>query len=254
MVLDTAETAPGSTVDAPFEIRGQLRTLLTLRVLAPRDLAFFPRLADSIANAPNFFRHAPVVLDLAVVADEPPVNLAEFARRLRQQKLVPVGVQNGGEAWNQMAINAGLAVLPPAQLTRGGEAPSEAAPTAVAEPPPSPTKIVVEPVRGGQQVYAEGGDLIVMAQVSNGAEIVADGHIHCFHRLRGRAFAGARGDESARIFVHSLEAELVSVAGLYMVNEEIDPALLSRSVQIRCAGDRLAIEPLPVLAVADPKT
>jgi septum site-determining protein MinC len=249
--LSVAPKAPAEERSAPFEIRGHLRTLLTLRLIAPRDLGFFPRLADAVAQAPNFFHNAPVVLDVAPVAGEPPVNLAEFARRLRQQRLVPVGIMNGGEDWNRMAVNAGLAILPAAPVGQAPAAPRAGPEQAPERPPAARVRMVVEPVRGGQQVYAPGGDLVVLAPVSHGAEVMADGNLHVYHRLRGRAFAGVQGDATARIFCRSLEAELVSIAGFYLVADEIDEALQKTSVQIRCADDRLIIEPLPLSSIPE---
>jgi septum site-determining protein MinC len=105
--------------------------------------------------------------------------------------------------------------------------------------------VVDEPVRAGQQIYAEGGDLIALAPVSPGGEVLADGHIHVYSHLRGRAHAGVDGDQSARIYCHSLEAQLVSIAGIYVVNEEIDARFLSKRVQIRCVNDALEMERLP---------
>jgi septum site-determining protein MinC len=225
-----------------FQIRGHLQTLIALRLIEPRHEQFFLALQKALARSPGFFKHAPVVLDAGPVAGQPPLNLAEFGRRLRQQHLIPIGIQNGDETWNQMAINAGLALVPAGR------------PVAVpaAEPKPQETTarrnatvVVSEPVRAGQQVYAEGGDLIALAPVSPGAEVLADGHIHVYSRLRGRAHAGIDGDRSARIFCHSLEAQLVSIAGVYVVNEEIDPRFLGKRVQICCADGELVMEHLP---------
>ncbi len=89
------------------------------------------------------------------------------------------------------------------------------------ESPAQPTKIITTPIRSGQQIYAQGGDLLILAPVSTGAEVIADGHIHIYGPLRGRALAGVSGNENARIFCDSLEAELVSIAGYYKVNENL---------------------------------
>jgi septum site-determining protein MinC len=247
--------------DGLFQIRGQLHTLLTLRLIAPNDHRFFPKLQSAISLTPVFFSNAPVVLDAAPVADQQPPNLAEFARRLRQQHLVPVGVQNGSEDWNRAAVNAGLGVLPAAwgarqrtASTTQEESATEAAATATAHDQPAgpsgprrggPSLLVTEPVRAGQQVYAEGGDLVVLAPVSPGGEVLADGHIHVYGPLRGRAHAGLSGDERARIFCQSLEAQLVSIAGYYLVNDEIDARLLKQRVQARCAERAVVLERLP---------
>ena len=244
-----------STIDEPvpwddsaelFQIRGHLQTLIALRLIEPGNERFFLLLQKALARSPDFFRHAPVVLDAGPVAGLPPLNLAEFARRLRQQQLIPVGLQNGDDAWNQMAINAGLALLPP------GRPAKLATPEPAAEPVPveravrrNATIVVDEPVRAGQQIYAEGGDLIALAPVSPGGEVLADGNIHVYSHLRGRAHAGVDGDPSARIFCHSLEAQLVSIAGIYVVNEEIEARFLKERVQIRCVNDALEMERLP---------
>jgi septum site-determining protein MinC len=231
-----------------FQIRGHLQTLIALRLIEPRHEQFFLALQKALARSPGFFRHAPVVLDAGPVVGQPPLNLAEFARRLRQQQLVPIGIQNGDDSWNQVAINAGLAVVP---AGRPVAVPAAEAPSAVAlraeEPRPrrNATVVVSEPVRAGQQVYAEGGDLIALAPVSPGAEVLADGHIHVYSHLRGRAHAGIEGDRGARIFCHSLEAQLVSIAGVYVVNEEIDPRFLGKRVQVMCADGELVMEHLP---------
>jgi septum site-determining protein MinC len=231
-----------------FQIRGHLQTLIALRLIEPRHEQFFLALQKALARSPGFFRHAPVVLDAGPVAGQPPLNLAEFARRLRQQHLVPVGLQNGDETWNQMAINAGLAVVPAGRPVAVPAA--EPTPETPQRPEQAPvrrnaTVVVSEPVRAGQQVYAEGGDLIALAPVSPGAEVLADGHIHVYSHLRGRAHAGIDGDRGARIFCHSLEAQLVSIAGVYVVNEEIDPRFLGKRVQVRCADGEIVMEHLP---------
>jgi septum site-determining protein MinC len=103
--------------------------------------------------------------------------------------------------------------------------------------------VVRDPVRGGQQVVAPDGDLVVTATVGNGAEIAAAGHVHVYGTLRGRAFAGIEGDEAAMIFCDQLEAELLSIAGVHLVNEEIDPRLLGRRARVRLERERLVVQP-----------
>jgi septum site-determining protein MinC len=246
-----------------FQVRGHLYNLVTLRLIEPEDHRFFPQLQNALARAPEFFRHAPVVLDASAVAGRPPPNMAEFARRLRQQRLVPVGVQHGDEAWTQAALNAGLGLFP---AGRPAEAPARAsleevpqrAPTPAARPEPAAqpapaaatggarsATIVTEPVRAGQQVHARGGDLVVLAPVSPGAELMAEGHVHVYSSLRGRAHAGIGGDQDARIFCYSLHAQLVSIAGLYLVNAEIEERWLGQRVQIRCVDETIVMEALP---------
>jgi septum site-determining protein MinC len=254
--MRAAETMAEPTVGEPvdfgdghelFQIRGHLYTLLVLRLIDPADPQFFLLLQKALGRAPEFFRHAPVVLDATAIVDQPPINLAEFVRRLRQLQLMPVGLQNGDDLWSQMAVKAGLGLLPPTagRPTELGSKEPRSRPAKGAASHQSATIVVSEPVRAGQQIYAEGGDLIALAPVSPGAEVLADGHVHVYSNLRGRAHAGVGGDSTARIFCHSLEAQLVSVAGRYVVNEEIDERFLGKRVQIRCLDDTIVMEPLP---------
>ncbi len=233
----SVEQAPSSQDDVePYRLGEARRRLLTLAVLDPWNPQFFMRLGRALFAAPARYRNAAVVLDLGPVAGRTPLNLAEFCRRLRQYQLVPVAVVNAGEAWAQMAANAGLAVFEDA---------GEAAPRAAAAPPDSRrTRVVEEPVRSGQQVYAPGGDLVVLSTVHPGAEVLADGHIHVYGALRGRALAGIRGDAGARVFCRRLEAELVSVAGVYAVSEALETERHPGAVQIRLDGETLVVEPL----------
>jgi septum site-determining protein MinC len=115
---------------------------------------------------------------------------------------------------------------------------------AAANPVKRPSKLVTQPVRSGQQIYARDADLIIMAQVSEGAEVLADGHIHVYGGLRGRALAGVKGDQTARIFCSSLEAELLSVAGNFMLSDDFREQVWKRPVQVLLKQENLTIEPL----------
>jgi septum site-determining protein MinC len=238
----------------PFQLRGALQTVLALRLLAPDDPNFIPLLVDKIAHSPDFFRNAPLVLDVGAIAGQPPLDLGLLAEHLRQHRLQPVGIQNGTDAWNEAATAAGLAVFgagsPPRQAVAAvAEAapPSgggRARPVAVAAPRAArPARVIAEPVRGGQQIVAD-GDLVVVGPVSAGAELAASGHIHVYGTLRGRAFAGIEGDETALIFCDQLEAELLSVAGVHLVAEEIDPKHQRRRARVGLEGERLVVHSL----------
>lgn len=250
----------GEAAPEPFRLKGGGFTLIVFEPLDLRAPDLFRRLMDRLSQAPNFYRNAPVVIDLAALAESRPINFAELANRLRQHKLIPVGVMNPTPEQAQGAANAGLALLPSARPAAMGEPRRESraepqpipqpsakpvtAPPA-ASPPVSRTALVIaEPVRAGAQIYAEGRDLVLLAPVSAGAEVLADGHIHAYGRLRGRALAGIGGDEGARIFCRSLEAELVSVAGRFRVSEDMDSRLVGRPTQIFLDGGFLMIEPL----------
>lgn len=240
--------ASGEPRPIPFQIRGSLQTVLALRVLAPDDPGFFPALVEKIAHSPDFFRDAPLVLDLGPLAEDPPFDLAAFAERLRQHRLMPVGIQNGSPAWNEAAQRAGLAVFaagsPVHEPVDRPSAPIEAGALASPARHRKPALVVREPVRAGQQIVTD-GDLVVVAAVSPGAELAAAGHIHVYGRLRGRAFAGIDGDEDAMIFCDLLEAELLSIAGVHLVNEEIDPEALGKRARVALEHERLVIHAAP---------
>jgi septum site-determining protein MinC len=227
-----------------------LQTVLSLRLLAPDDANFIPLLVDKIAHSPDFFRNAPLVLDVGAIADQPPLELALLAEHLRQHRLMPVGIQNGTAAWNDAAMAAGLAVFGSGSPPRPAAEPpppgvARRSPVTVPAAPPRarPARVIAEPVRGGQQIVAD-GDLVVTAPVSAGAELAASGHIHVYGTLRGRAFAGIEGDESALIFCDQLEAELLSIAGVHLVSEGIDPKHQRRRARVALEGERLVIHAL----------
>lgn len=257
--------------DAPFQLRGASFTMMVLKVGDPRNPNFFPVLAGKIAQAPNFFRNAPVVLDVDDLPAGTPFDFGQFSGLLRNLGMVAVGLQGGTPEQQRDALAAGLAVLPPSRdgktfdplagtgrapaqgLGAGGgpvEAPVQPAPQATPEPPPVPaaaskgTLMVTEPVRSGRQIYAQGGDLVVIGPVSPGAELAADGSIHVYGALRGRALAGVGGDRTARIFCQSLEAELVSIAGLYRIADDMDRKVLRKQVQIFLDNGFLHIDPV----------
>ena len=250
----SSATRAGSATPAnaySLQLRGGAFTLLVLRMVDPKDQAFYSWLADKVMQAPNFFRHGPVVIDLQDLADAPPFNIAELSRRLRQHWLVPIGVQNGTEEQNKAAINAGLSVFPDGHETpikaELWPAPVNEAPGNAAEPNVASgmhSRLITQTVRSGQQVYAHRGDLVVLASISPGAELLADGHIHVYGTLRGRAVAGVSGDTDARIFCYSLDAELISVAGFWRVRDDIPEQLIGRPVQVFLDRERVEIEPL----------
>lgn len=229
------------------------------------------------AQMPGFFTNTPVVLGLAGIADSGAVpDFADLVRFLVAHGMRVAGVQGGSEGQRLAATLAGLGIFPdtPARgappgraepeprPAEGGPAPVQPelpgletppAPPAEPVPPPEaaaaaiqrPTLVIDKPVRAGQRIHAEGANLVVLAIVNAGAELIADGDIHIYAPLRGRALAGARGNEGARIFVQSLEAELVSVAGLFQVFEEgIPDHLRGKAVQVFLKEGRLKLEPL----------
>lgn len=225
-------------------------------VLKTTDAAQFAvDLAERVADAPGFFDFDPVLIDLAPVREaEEPIDFAAIAEQLRQQRTLPVAVRGGSPAQMEAARAAGLAAAPDAPPARAeASAPVEVVREVIREvevvrevPMPGPGTVVVDkPLRSGQQVYARGTDLVVLAMVSFGAEVIADGNIHVYAPLRGRAIAGARGNTEARIFSTCLEPQLVSIAGIYRTTETALPDdVRGKSAQVRLDGEKLLIEPL----------
>ena len=225
-------------------------------VLKSTDAAQFAAdLAGRVADAPGFFDNDPVLIDLAAVKDaEAPIDFAAIVAALRSHSTLPVAVRGGSPAQMEAARAAGLAAAPDAAPERA----QPASATAAAEvrevevevvrevPVAGPGTVVVDkPLRSGQQVYARGADLVVMAMVSFGAEVIADGNIHVYAPLRGRAIAGARGNTEARIFSTCMEPQLVSIAGIYRTTETALPDdVAGRPAQVRLEGEKLFIEPL----------
>jgi septum site-determining protein MinC len=187
-----------------------------------------------VALSPDFFADAPVVLDLKdSLGCTASADFIALKQLLRRHRLSPVGLQNA----SALQSRAGQAVDLPAFVGGGAAAPRR-------PPPERPrSRLVTDPVRSGMQIYAKGGDLVVVAPVSAGAELIADGHIHVYGALRGRAIAGAGGDQNARIFAQRFAAELVSIAGRYLVAEAIAPEHLDHAVQVALIDDRLSILP-----------
>ena len=224
---------------ASFELKGRVAPCTLFRPLTPDLAELASDLEARLAEAPRFFRDLAVVMDLSGLPAEGTVpDLAGLADLLRGHGLTLMGVQGGREAAE--AAGLGLPMIPEhrAVAPRSGD---EAAACLRAE---DGAMMVDRPVRSGQQVYAKGRDLVVMAPVGQGAEVIADGHIHIYAPLRGRAMAGASGFEGARIFCRELRAELISVAGLYRVSEDLPGNFIGASVQVRLDGRRLVIESL----------
>jgi septum site-determining protein MinC len=229
-------------------VQGAVFTVMVVRAAMLRDPAFAAELTRQIELSPRFFLNAPVVLDLRNAdgfTDER--EFAEAKTILRCHTLMLVGVQNALPAQVAAAAACGLATFAPSATQPGRR--SAAKPQAAIVPAPAPVmapavkaRLVTQPVRSGTQLYARGGDLVVTAAVSPGAELVADGNIHVYGALRGRALAGADGDRDARIFCSRFEAELVSIAGRYLVSEQLPPDLHGLAVQVALVDDVLTIK------------
>lgn len=230
------------------EIKGGSVALPIVRLLSSDTAVVIAQLAQQIARAPEFFRSAPVVIDVSSLKDQSELDLVALLKQLKQLDLIAVGLRGGDASLRQVAAALKLALLADTSAL-GTRAISfeaeEPKPAVIPESRPSTRSLLVtQPVRSGQRVYAKGSDLIVLASVGHGAEIMADGHIHVYGTLRGRALAGVRGDTQCRIFCRDLQAELVSIAGHYRVNEDLEESVKGRSVQIYMQDTALIIESL----------
>lgn len=200
---------------ACFQFKASFAPCTILQITRLDLEALEKQLGDAIARAPNFFLGSPVLIDLEKIKDiSEDVNFIEIKQILISVGLVPIGVRAGNPEQLMAAVAAGLPMV-----TIGKSASSiNAKKTDERE---TVTKLINNPVRSGMHVYAKGADLIVVGHVSSGAELLADGHIHVYGPLRGRALAGVEGNTQARIFCRTLEAELVSIAGYYLTKEDI---------------------------------
>lgn len=219
---------------------------LRVRNLDAAQLA--DEMRERVQRAPNLFARAAVVLDFGGLSKAPSAEDAQaLLEGLRNAGVLPVALAYGTKEIDALSQQLGLPLLAKfrAQYESAAAAP---APASLPEAPPPPTAaqpapakpssgnapghIQTTPVRSGQQVFADQRDLTVLATVGAGAEVIADGSIHIYGALRGRALAGAQGNEEARIFCREFHAELVAVAGHYKVLEDIPPELRGRSVQV----------------------
>lgn len=221
-------------------------------------------LVEKVQHAPNLFAHAPVVIDLSHLPELPDLEIVrDLFRRIREAGMLPVGLSYGTSENEQLAraLDVPLFAKFRAAFERGGKSEPVAEPAAVrtrerasaperaAQPAPQGDAAVIglvhdKPVRSGQQVYARGRDLILTKLVANGSEVIADGSIHVYGALRGRALAGAQGDTAARIYCQEFHAELVSIAGQYRVFEDMPPQLRGQRVQAWLDGDKLVVQKL----------
>ena len=253
-----------------YAVRVVLYTSETAAILAALDL----RMAD----AAGFFEDEPVVIDASRLSE--PVDWPALLAALRKHRLPPIGVM-AQEMHLDAARDAGLAQvsLPPLAaklanessnadellVTSSPKKPAAAAKgspeaaldviadsgVAISEPQSSATAvatlIIERPLRSGQKVYARHADLIVLGVVSHGAEVIADGNIHVYGPLRGKAMAGARGNTEARIFTTQFDAELIAVAGVYRsMTAALSPDIENKPATVRLVGEKLLVEPLDI--------
>ena len=233
-----------------FEIKSASLPLVSF-VLKSADIKLVAQdLQTRLGDTPDFFDNDPVLVDLQHLDDQAgPLDLPALVQLLRSFRMNPVALRPNNAAHESAAILAGLFLtteartLPPSPATQEVVREVEVIREVVREVTSGGSAMVVDkPLRSGQHVYAKGRDLVMLAMVNPGAEIMADCHIHVYAPLRGKAIAGAKGDTSARIFTNCLEAELLSIAGVYRTSDiPLPKEVAGKPAQVWLVGDKLAM-------------
>ena len=249
-MTDTASTGLAHS----FQLKSANVSLTALELYYFDQDDFENALREKINQAPGFFRDIPLIISLEKYEGiDSELDFFKIIGTCRRHQIHVIGVRGGNDDQRRLARGAALALLP-GSGQRGKPAEPEAEQSQEEESPqtseaatsdgPAPAKIVSQPVRSGQQIHAPDGDVVVLGPVQAGAEILAAGNIHVYGPLRGRALAGIHGNEAARIFCQSLEAELVSVAGHYKISEDLQDNGWKSAVQIQLRDDLLVVTPL----------
>jgi septum site-determining protein MinC len=266
--------ATPATTPTTFEIKSANLPLVALLLKSTDMDALAHDLAQRFGDEPDFFDQDALLIDLSPLqpdAADQSLDFQALIALISRYQLVPVAIKGGSPPQMMAALQAGLLPVPDAHLVSGkpkaaprspaAAAAQESAPRRAEPPPPAPISpaaaapailgalVIDKPLRSGQQVYARGRDLVVLAMVNAGAEVIADGHIHVYAPLRGKAMAGARGNVDARIFALELNAELLSIAGVYRTSEHPLPAAVQgKPAQVRLVatdeGDKLVFDPM----------
>lgn len=239
---------------ARLELRSAALTLMAV-VLKTTDLELLADELEQRASVmPGLFDDEPVAIDLSGVRETgDPIDFDALMALLRRHRMRPLAARGGNAEQMAAAVAAGLLEAPEGvrPLPREVPPPPEVIERVVertveVQLAPLPPLVIDKPLRSGQQVYARDRDLIVLALVSHGAEVMADGHVHVYAPLRGRAHAGKAGNADARIFCHRMEAQVLAIAGVHRTTDEPLPAgvTMGGAAMVRLAGDQLVVEPL----------
>jgi septum site-determining protein MinC len=236
--------------DHSFELKGSLFPLSVLYCQDFSVAALQVQLQQKLAQAPGFFHQAPVVINVENAKQIP--DFIAIKQLFVELQLVLVGVCGANAELKKVAQQAGLAAL---QLSKNNGKTPEAAAKPVAEPAPiAPAaavvtavvenKLIEQNIRSGQQIYVKGADLIIKGTVGAGAEVIADGNIHIYGSLRGKAIAGAGGDSSKKIYCYNMQAELISIAGNYWLSESLQGEFWGKSACISLQDGQLVLAEL----------
>ncbi len=221
-----------------FKLKGRLYTLTVVHMINTDKDLFKEQVAKAVKSAPRLFDGTPVILDCSFLMDEN-FDLAWTVNCLKKHGMLPIAVQTAFSNYINLASEIGLPVLSSSanqdkslSIEENNEQVNST----------NQTRLHNNPVRSGQQIASPNGDLIVTSSVSHGAELLADGNIHVYGALRGRALAGIKGNKDVRIFCQSLDAELVAIAGIYCLSEAIQA--INCPCQIFLQDERIQVEPL----------
>lgn len=247
--------SPGNA-SALFDFKSATLSLEAFLLRTANLTSLAQALTERFGSSPDLFNGEPVVIDLTHLASlDLNVNFPELIALLARFKLKAIAVRGGTVAQTRSAQEAGLIEAPESHAaTRVETVVQEVVREVIREVPvevpvhvpmAASTMFIDKPLRSGQQVYAKGGDLIVLAAVNHGAEVIADGSIHVYAPLRGKAIAGAKGNTEARIFALHMEPELLSIAGTYRTTDNPLPDdVTGKPAQIRLEGERLVFDPI----------
>jgi septum site-determining protein MinC len=219
-------------------------------ILSGNDLTLIEQqLEEKIRLAPDFFKNSPVIIDLKELTKQSlELDIAVVTELAKKHGLLPIGIRGGSTQQNKEALTLRIPVYSSNNRATANQKPAQT--TSDVSPPKDPviipqptTTVITQPIRSGQRLYAH-GDLVILAQVSAGAEILAEGNIHIYGSLRGRALAGVQGNTEARIFCSNLQAELISIAGNYKISEDLNKTVYNKPVHIYLKDYTLVIKEL----------
>jgi len=255
-----------SSASTSYEIKSADLALVALLLKTSNIETLTSALKKQLADTPDFFDQEPVVIDLSGLSEDEqnqPVDFPQLLLVLRSYRMHPIGIRSGTAEQMQAGARAGLidasyARILKTSVTGAPEAVVQKTTVSALSAPSqiqqikqtnSGALVIDKPLRSGQQVYAKGRDLVVLAMVNPGAEVIADGNIHVYAALRGKAIAGAKGNSEAMIFAQSMEPELLSIAGVYRTSENALPAdIWGKAAQVRLKpspeGEKLVIQAL----------
>jgi len=241
-ILTTTKPADAAAPAPAIDIRFGQVGLIQVRLRSTDPGAILDELTGRVASAPLFFQRTGICLDLTALGRDPQLEeMRVVMDAVRRAGMLPVGLVGSSAALEALSAALDLPVLAPFRpqtQTVPVVQPAERA------EPGIPALMQHQPVRSGQRVYARSRDLVVTSTVGAGAEVIADGCVHIYGALRGRAVAGARGEASARVFCQAFHAELISIAGVFRVFETLPPELAGKPVQAWLDGDDLRFAPL----------